>query len=308
MTEHAPSAARVSQGLQFAMLSAASRQINDYNDDAFGAAPGRLWVLDGATGVADTRLTRGASDASWLAHATAALLASAHWDGFASEALLAGLEQFVRAAFECEAAWAGAAPAGTAEMPSTCLGLVQLRPEHVEVACVGDVSVVVQAPGAPPQVFSDNAAAPFSQRTLQAWRQARAAGAQQAIAPGEVLEAVRPVIRENRKAMNQPGGYRVIHPLLPWARGVTVHRIARLAGTRVLLASDGLWRLVDLFGTHTPQSLLDAAAAEGIDALIAQVRRLEAADAHCEHAPRVKASDDATGLLASLLPSEGGGA
>jgi hypothetical protein len=285
-----------SESSRFVVRAARSQPIGDCNDDACGSSPRRLWVLDGATGVSDRRWTRFASDASWLAHTASDLLRDPQWDGQPLAAALSGLEAQLRAAFIEAVACEGLSQAGVHEMPSACLGIVQLLGDEIEVACVGDISVVVQAPGRLFQVFTDSAAEPFSRRTLHAWQRARASthGA------NAMWEEACKVIRENRSAMNQPGGYRVVHPVLAWAQGVQVHRLPAVAGTRILLASDGLWRLVDLFREMSPQALMQAIEYQGIGRVLARLRAMEADDPACEAFARVKPGDDATGMLAEL--------
>jgi hypothetical protein len=68
-------------------------------------------------------------------------------------------------------------------------------------------------------------------------------------------------------------------------------------GTRILLASDGFMRLVDVFARYDANSLFAASASRGLAPLIDELRNIEVADATASAHPRVKASDDATALL-----------
>jgi hypothetical protein len=66
----------------------------------------------------------------------------------------------------------------------------------------------------------------------------------------------------------------------------------------VLLCTDGYYRLVDTYQKSTDQSLLLESANAGISAMIQALRDIERMDAHCLEFPRIKPSDDATGVLA----------
>ena len=68
----------------------------------------------------------------------------------------------------------------------------------------------------------------------------------------------------------------------------------------LLLVSDGLYRLVDVFGTTTAAGLMERALAQGLLPLYSELRGLELADADCSDYPRVKAHDDASAILVAL--------
>lgn len=279
----------------WSVLDAQTRPIHNYNDDAYGFTRERLWVIDGATGISDVHCTPHASDAAWLAERTSTLLESLPAAPLTE--LLGVLQEQVKSVFSQAQIASAPADLQDQDMPCACLGLVQLQGEHVEIACVGDISVVVSEPdNTGVQVFSDTAAARFSEKTLQHWHQLKVAqhGAD------EAWSRLRTTIRGNRNAVNMPDGYTVIHPKRDWAHRVTIHRIPLHQDMRVLLASDGLWRLVDLFGTHDAQSMLDFATENHLPALLTQLRTLEAQDSDGQRYLRVKPCDDATGLLARL--------
>lgn len=77
-----------------------------------------------------------------------------------------------------------------------------------------------------------------------------------------------------------------------------VGKIAMAAGGYVLLASDGLMRLVDVFRVYSAAELFAAARNTGLASLIQRVRTVELDDAY----PRAKVHDDASGLLLRWVP------
>jgi hypothetical protein len=73
---------------------------------------------------------------------------------------------------------------------------------------------------------------------------------------------------------------------------------------RVLLASDGYYRLVDHYTAMTDADLIRRTQADGAAALLQQLRAIEAADPHAARYPRLKIRDDATALLIGISGSE----
>jgi hypothetical protein len=117
-----------------------------------------------------------------------------------------------------------------------------------------------------------------------------------------IMDDVMDELRRRRARLNQPGGYWMLGVDPRAAAAMDVRTLALDRPTRVLLASDGLWRLVDHFGRYDAAGLLDAAFVQGVAALIAELRRFEADDRDCRRVPRVKPSDDATGLTLIATP------
>ena len=73
---------------------------------------------------------------------------------------------------------------------------------------------------------------------------------------------------------------------------------------RVLLASDGYYRLVDHYNAMTDDGLIRRTEADGAAALLQQLRVIEAADPLAASYPRLKIRDDATALLIGITGSE----
>jgi hypothetical protein len=69
---------------------------------------------------------------------------------------------------------------------------------------------------------------------------------------------------------------------------------------RILLASDGYYRLVDHYDAASDAELVRRTAALGADALLTQLRAIEAADPLAITYPRLKIADDATALLIAV--------
>ena len=103
--------------------------------------------------------------------------------------------------------------------------------------------------------------------------------------------------------MNRPGGYWVTHPSLPWLHEVQHAALPLREGDHVLLASDGFFRLVNVFHACGESALVAAARTRGLASLCAELRSREDDDPDCRRWPRLKAKDDATAMLARIRVS-----
>jgi hypothetical protein len=81
-----------------------------------------------------------------------------------------------------------------------------------------------------------------------------------------------------------------------------IHVDRMLARTlrRILLASDGYYRLVDHYGAASDAELVRRTTELGADAMLQQLRVIETADPMATQYPRLKIADDATALLIAV--------
>ncbi|MCP8938267.1 protein phosphatase 2C domain-containing protein [Alsobacter sp. SYSU M60028] len=274
---------------RFHLLDAQSHGPKHPNEDAHGATGRTAWIIDGATGVGVGPELLPPSGAAWLARTLSDALSAHAPEAAGVDDLLARASEAITAAF---ASVAGAQALEAEDHPSACLGVAHLADGVLDLACIGDVSLLHGTEGGEVHLFTDDAVAAFGGKTLEALRAVRERF------PGEdPWPHVRPQVRANRRMANQPGGYAVVHPTLPWTKLVKHLRRPVAAGDLILLSSDGFWRLVDHFDLHAPDTLVAAARERGLVALIEDLRAAEREDAEGRRAPRVKRHDDATALL-----------
>jgi serine/threonine protein phosphatase PrpC len=264
------------------------------NEDAAGSAGderrGAAWVIDGATDVAGRTFVPGASsDAGWYARTLDA----------AFSALSPGDPVTVaRAAIErAAAAWAaevGGAPVPRHGLPSAAVAWAGWSEDRLTVAGLGDCTVILRPDGGPARALGRQGVSVAEVALNDAVRRLQEAGVADASARRAALSDR---LQSARARMNTPGGYWIFS--IDPAAAERLDRVdVRLTGAgHLLLATDGFWRLVDPYGVHTADTLMDAVVARGPAALLADLRALEAADADCVRFPRVKARDDATAVL-----------
>jgi hypothetical protein len=268
------------------------------NEDGAGLHGRSAWIIDGATGVSEERVSPGPSDAAWLVETMDRRLPGLVSTALTVGEVLGGLEADLQTAFADVVDHVPIIADDRA--PSACLGFVSLRGAAedgricIEGAFLGDVVALVPSETGIVR-WTDERAKPFERRTLAAL----GAGGHQ---PGQVPEAVRRQILENRTMLNRPDGYWVVNPRRPWAGYELRFKAAVAPGEPIVLATDGFMRLVDVFGRYTDAALHRRLAAGAGEDLIHELRDLERLDPMAGVHTRVKTHDDATVLVIAAEP------
>jgi hypothetical protein len=259
------------------------------NDDAYGFAGARAWVLDGATDMHGAPLTGWATDASWIAHFANRRLHAAD--------LGADMREVIRDVSTQAAAAFSSLSKGAAfekwQSPISSLLMIEETPDGVRGLDLGDSRVfaldVVDAVHAAGGVIGG--------RDEEA-----DAASKQTDADKPLLErtATIDMLRRNRARLNKPGA--------PWTFGIDpacadhartwAFELPRPA--QILLMTDGFAVLADQYGAYDQAGLVRAVTERGLQELGRELRAIEAADAGGAKHPRFKASDDATALLLRL--------
>lgn len=289
---------------QFHVLDSVSAPSGTINDDRIGQAGPLAWVLDGATDVGSERLLPGGSDAAWFAGRLDQALREL--GGRAPPAAPPGLFEIlahvtgeVASAFERERL---RSPAARHELPSAAGVLVAAHARGLAYLNVADCELLVAEPGAPAQtVGADPASEAGDRRLAELLRRHRIEAGEQHWK--EARRKLWPSLQMARARMNEPGGYGVFSTNLPPAELVRSGEIELAAGSRIMLASDGLMRLVHVFERYRSGELIAAASERGLADLLAELRTIEADDGNCQRFPRTKPSDDASALLLEWRPA-----
>jgi hypothetical protein len=286
--------------MPFEVVARASRAAGEANEDAAGFAQTgggiffqqSAWVLDGATGVAEREYVPGAAtDAAWLASALSEEMAAEF--GFNS-GMFGATQYLARIVDRVAARYRMLVPnyrrLPRYARPSAAVMWLRATLEWIEFWHQGDCIAVVEQGdqikclGTVDRTGSDG--------KLQEMLAARVEGAANGLSTALVDE-----LRRRRGRLNRPDGY--------WMMGIDRRAVKAMEfgivrvrpGTRVLLCSDGYWRLVDHFRRYDAAELLRASFERGPEALLDELRALEMADPECRAVPRVKPMDDATALL-----------
>jgi hypothetical protein len=262
------------------------------NEDRAGVAAPLAWVIDGATDVNPEPLTGRHSDAAWFAESMHELITGLPWHTPASlqdlPELVAG-ELAQRFALDAKRK-----PAGRDEHPSASAIVVRLREDGLEYVSVGDCALIVENDGQPMFVGVDEEDA-GDRWVVDALRGQSADG--KPTAKPLTRADLWPRLRQQRAKMNTAEGYGVFSITTPPPLMIRHGVIEAKHRSRVLLATDGLMRLVDVFRTHTTETLLETAWTTGLKRLFDELRSLETADQECTRYPRAKTSDDTSAVL-----------
>lgn len=269
------------------------------NEDRGGALETLAWMIDGATGVADTPLLPGPSDAAWLAdayHRHVARLGSEPYPSL--PALLETAILTVAADFEAQKL----RPIEKMyEVPSAAGLFAEIRDGGLNMMTLADCCLFVEPePGAPvslygplPQHIGDPGIAALI-------RDMRAEDPGMPLA--EINRRLRPRLRATREHMNSATNYNVLSLDTRPLQRIGLERIEIRPKARLLLATDGFTRPWDIFGHYSMEGLYAAAVDRGLGEIIRELRVNEQADPEGFTAPRLKVSDDATAILLEYDP------
>lgn len=257
------------------------------NDDACGFAGGRAWVIDGATDLQETKLTRTASDAAWIAHFANASLHAAHGGS---------LREIVRDASE-EAAEAFARIAGpVAERwmsPIASLLIAEESADGVSGLYLGDCRMfALDADGAS---YEAGPTAEVSDAETKLASQQKEGGK-------PLLERAETIatLRRMRGELNREGAHWTFGLDPACAERARSWTLTLKRPAHVLLMSDGFSALTDRYRAYDSAGLVRAVLERGLQELGRELRGIENADSGGGKHPRFKKSDDATALLMRL--------
>ena len=257
------------------------------NDDAFGAAGNRLWVLDGATGLGASLLP-GSSDAAWLSR-TANRLLHVHHAMRDSVQLVRTVIAGLSSAFEQECV---VRPEARWQLPCAALLLLTFELDRTEAVWLGDCRAILDIGG---RIVSCGE----TEEGEAAEREWAALLGEGIPAPAMLKsEKVMAALRESRDGFNTGHG-RWVLGLEPRAADHMQSAVFEGGAATVGLAmSDGFSALELKYRRYTAERLLAAAPERGLAALAGELRAIEEReDADGRAFPRFKRSDDATAVL-----------
>ena len=275
------------------LIGAVSQGSGAVNEDCYGVIGAddvrAAWIFDGVTGINDRNYLTADSDAQWLvgrAHRHLSQLAAGDLD---LREILSGLA--IRLAADWEEASAKVALPMNYDPPAACLILAKCYGAEWKALRLGDSSLLAryEEPDRPLlSITPDNI---FDDWLSQEAQKRRAAGV---LDTKSLLAEFRPQLLAGRAKRNQPGGYSILEC---GAASLAMPEYIDLGlPSEILLCTDGYYRAADHYGLYGDGGLLDASA-ENVEAVIAAIRAVEAADPDCRRYPRFKPADDATAVM-----------
>lgn len=245
----------------------------------FDASAGTAWVLDGATDVTDLRpFPRSESGAAWVAQALSDRLIIAPSGDETIEAYFEHVLADVRQRAAKETRLPLDSLPGEAQPIASGMWM-HLVGDTATFAWLGDCMAfhergdTVTVIGSPDKADDETDIA----RKLLAG----------------TPEAQLDYLRAARRRSNETATVFGLDPRA--ATHLQTHEMTLQEGDRICLMSDGLYRLISPYTTHTPAQFMQLLAAGGLIEAIATLRAFE--DAPDRDMPRLKARDDASGVL-----------
>nr|WP_321360498.1 protein phosphatase 2C domain-containing protein [uncultured Hyphomonas sp.] len=248
----------------------------------FDAAAGTAWVLDGATDVTDLRpFPDSESGAAWIAETLSDRLMQGPQSGEAPEVYFASVLADVRQRAEAESR----IPLDT--LPGEALPIasgiwMSLQGEEAVFVFMGDCMGLIRS-GAEVRLIGH--AGKAEDETATARRML-------ALTPEERLGW----LRQSRRMSNELGTCFGLGPGV--ASNLKTARIVMRPGDEVCLMSDGLYRLISPYATHTIERLMADLSDKGLPALIRMLREFE--NAPEGDIPRIKRRDDASAVYLKI--------
>jgi hypothetical protein len=253
----------------------------------FDEAAGWACVIDGATDVGPVRVfAHGESDAAVFAEIFAqALIAEQPGAASPRDYFARVVERLRDQAGKASRMPLGDAP--RASLPTAAATWIRVRQGRLEGVTLGDTLAIVLRP--------DGSIDVIGEPSKPAEEQARAQKVM-----SRTPEERKAWLQQVRAIHNTDRGYWVFG-VQPEAAGRIIHQsVAAPAGARVLLMTDGFYRLVSPYGRYDDRSLIEAAIARGLGPLMQELRALEADPGDDARIGRFKTSDDATALLTGI--------
>ncbi|HET6159982.1 MAG TPA: protein phosphatase 2C domain-containing protein [Dongiaceae bacterium] len=283
----------------FRLLTAATEPGSKINEDAYGVWPApeaarAAWVLDGVTGINDRALLPGPTDAAWFVAQVQAVLSAL----LSTAPDMPVVDLIAALARELEqrqsASWLDARGADRRETPAASFALIRLLGDEIEIARLGDCLVLLESEDGAVKALEHPVLEEIEASTKRAVLDLRAIGLTD---PKEIRERMIPALRAQRRRRNRPDGYGVLAAEQSCVAMMQIDRVPARQLRRVLLSSDGNYRLVDHYGAMSDAELVRETDRQGAAALLKQLRAIEVADPTGAKYPRLKMSDDATALL-----------
>jgi hypothetical protein len=266
------------------------------NEDALGAGKSVAFVLDGVTGLADTPVMPGKSDAAWASHAARDLLI-AHEATTDIQTLVGDVARDITKRFEAERL---RVPSARYELPWTTLSMIRLQDGRLDVGFVGDSRVLVET--ADDEVHNFGLHPSRSEFETKLAAKMLAARKDEALGTDSIRATVLEDLRRARDTVNTGKGYWLLGADAAVGPHVRVTSIALTGPATVLLVTDGFYALVEDYKRYGDRELIATAQTLGLSILGRELRHIEDDDPVGAKYPRMKKSDDATALLVRVEP------
>ncbi|MFD3274529.1 protein phosphatase 2C domain-containing protein [Paenibacillus dendritiformis] len=247
-------------------------------------------VVDGATSLGGYR-----DESGYTGGYIAAQLLAAHALEAADGMPLEQMVMQANAALWDRMKEAGIDTADKAQLWSAAFALFRVREDWIEYVQAGDCMLFARYEDGTYRRLTHDQVAPFDRPLLHKRQEALELGIRE---PAEILRYLLPFQRENRFRANTPGGYAVLNGDPALERGMETGRISRSGLTAIYAVTDGLFHGMEAENQDDVWTqMLEAIDRQGLEAYAKRLIEREQADSDCSVCPRLKISDDKTGIV-----------
>lgn len=252
-----------------------------YGNDTFG------FILDGASGLGENYLV-GNSDAQVFSHFIGSQLITllANEKIATNRALMQAVTKFAQK-YRKELGRL------TPDMwPSATFSCYRKIGDEMEFSWLGD---------SPITAFLSQQMRTFYDRTVPQNDQRIVTAFHQLLKKGEVIDVAKETVKEdlikNRQMKNTPNGYAILDPSPIGIARLSQKKLPLVQVEKIVITSDGFYRLVDTFNECTPHQLGQFKDYSMLVSACDHLRQLEREDDQLLTYPRFKQSDDASILV-----------
>ena len=260
------------------VLQSLSGAGGERNEDLIDCGGPLLTLLDGSSSLVPMEL-----DGRWFVHQLARELRKVP-EG--------GLDARINCALERVSAHYRAKRTGpdTGDCPSAAGVFVLEREGRLEILALGDCTGIFFLEDGTAVTVTDDAVRRLDGSVLEA---CRALGEKKSMTCAEAVrtEEIRRLLRENRRKMNKPEGYRILSADMPPCREEDLTVLPADKVRRIVLFSDGFEAMAEEL----------ARPEVSLRSLYARLRRAEDLDPDFEKMPRFKPHDDASAVIAEPI-------
>lgn len=279
--------------LDITAISHSSLQINE---DITGYNTQAIWILDGATSISgrkkniDNRLE---SDASWFVQKFSNAFSKLQTQENLTSAIKSILKKINEESVFFWDDW------NHLDIPSASFAAAFYSENKISLYNLGDCRVLYQIDHGKVQHFGQSNVVDLDHALLNQYRSLRQKSTQSS--HKDIWSELVPQIRFNRSLMNKETGYWILSPDAKGIDHLQKIEIEYHDHLKILLSTDGLYRLVDTYNLMDDEEFFNQAFQKGgLENLLNILRDTEINDLDATIFPRVKLQDDASAILLTM--------
>ncbi|MDF2649332.1 MAG: hypothetical protein K0Q73_5137 [Paenibacillus sp.] len=265
------------------------------NEDALivNAKDNLYSVVDGATSLINYHNASGHTGGYIAAHILAAHLQQVPTDTSLEEMVIRANDALRHSMVE-----AGVDLTDKRQLWSAAFVIFRVRNTYVEYVQAGDCMLFAKYTDGTYRRVTHDQVAHADRITLQKCLEAKAQGI---VEPTKIREYLLPTLCENRRKANTREGYAVLNGEIEFSHYIETGRVSRACLTRLYAVTDGLFHCLDSIDPdETWTRMLAEIDDQGLEAYAVNLVQMERADPDCSKYPRLKVSDDKTGIVVDL--------